>query len=75
MACAKRRWKRFLDGPWRRRFYQHGIAVNVVSPGLVATPGVAVHGLINERSKDRVQPIEFIAESRPISSPPAIRNR
>ena len=43
--------------------YQHGIAVNVVSPGLVATPGVAVHGLINEQSKNRVQPIEFIAEA------------
>ena len=41
----------------------HGIAVNAVSPGLVATPGVAVHGLINERTKDRVQPIEFIAEA------------
>ncbi len=40
-----------------------GIAVNVVSPGLVATPGVAVHGLINERTKDRVQPIEYIAEA------------
>ena len=40
-----------------------GVAVNVVSPGLVATPGVAVHGLINERTKDRVQPIEFIAEA------------
>ncbi len=40
-----------------------GIAVNVVSPGLVDTPGVAVHGLINERTKDRVQPIEFIAEA------------
>ena len=39
------------------------IAVNVVSPGLVDTPGVAVHGLINEQSKDRVQPIEFIAEA------------
>jgi NAD(P)-dependent dehydrogenase (short-subunit alcohol dehydrogenase family) len=43
--------------------YADGIAVNVVSPGLVDTPGVAVHGLINERSKDRVQPIEFIAEA------------
>ncbi len=43
--------------------YQHGIAVNVVSPGLVATPGVAVHGLIREENKDRVQPIEFIAEA------------
>ena len=40
-----------------------GIAVNVVSPGLVATPGVAVHGLINERTKNRVQPIEYIAEA------------
>ncbi len=27
-----------------------GIAVNVVSPGLVDTPGVAVHGLITERA-------------------------
>ncbi|MGH7017104.1 MAG: SDR family oxidoreductase, partial [Caulobacteraceae bacterium] len=40
-----------------------GIAVNVVSPGLVDTPGVAVHGLINEATRDRVQPIEFIAEA------------
>ncbi|HEV2363250.1 MAG TPA: SDR family NAD(P)-dependent oxidoreductase [Caulobacteraceae bacterium] len=40
-----------------------GIAVNVISPGLVDTPGVAVHGLINEATRDRVQPIEFIAEA------------
>jgi NAD(P)-dependent dehydrogenase (short-subunit alcohol dehydrogenase family) len=40
-----------------------GIAVNVVSPGLVATPGVAVHGLITEATKDRVQPIKYIAEA------------
>jgi NAD(P)-dependent dehydrogenase (short-subunit alcohol dehydrogenase family) len=40
-----------------------GIAVNVVSPGLVATPGVAVHGLITEQTKNRVQPIEYIAEA------------
>ena len=40
-----------------------GIAVNVVSPGLVDTPGVAVHGLITEATKDRVQPIEYIAEA------------
>jgi NAD(P)-dependent dehydrogenase (short-subunit alcohol dehydrogenase family) len=43
--------------------FADGIAVNAVSPGLVATPGVAVHGLINEATKDRVQPIEFIAEA------------
>ncbi len=40
-----------------------GIAVNAVSPGLVATPGVAVHGLITEATRDHVQPIEFIAEA------------
>jgi NAD(P)-dependent dehydrogenase (short-subunit alcohol dehydrogenase family) len=42
---------------------EDGIAVNAVSPGLVATPGVAVHGLITEATRDRVQPIEFIAEA------------
>jgi NAD(P)-dependent dehydrogenase (short-subunit alcohol dehydrogenase family) len=42
---------------------QDGVAVNVVSPGLVATPGVAVHGLINESNRDRVQPIKFISEA------------
>ena len=39
------------------------ISVNAISPGLVATPGVAVHGLITEKTKDRVTPIEFIAQS------------
>ena len=43
--------------------YADGIAVNVVSPGLVDTPGVAVHGLINDATRDRVQPIEYIAEA------------
>ena len=43
--------------------YQDGIAVNVVSPGLVDTPGVAVHGLINDMTRDRVQPIEVISEA------------
>jgi NAD(P)-dependent dehydrogenase (short-subunit alcohol dehydrogenase family) len=40
-----------------------GIAVNVVSPGLVATPGVAVHGLITEQTRAMVQPIEVISEA------------
>jgi citronellol/citronellal dehydrogenase len=43
--------------------YNDNVSVNVISPGLVATPGVAVHGLINEKTKDRVAPIENIAES------------
>ena len=51
-----------------------GIAVNAVSPGLVATPGVAAHGLITAATNDRVQPIEFIAEAvyRLASSDPAV---
>jgi citronellol/citronellal dehydrogenase len=51
-----------------------GIAVNAISPGLVATPGVAVHGLITEATKDRVQPIEYIAEAvyRLASGDPAV---
>jgi NAD(P)-dependent dehydrogenase (short-subunit alcohol dehydrogenase family) len=54
--------------------FKDGVAVNAVSPGLVATPGVAVHGLINEATKDRVQPIEYIAEAvyRLASGDPAV---
>ncbi|HTX48747.1 MAG TPA: SDR family NAD(P)-dependent oxidoreductase [Caulobacteraceae bacterium] len=40
-----------------------GIAVNVVSPGLVETPGTLIHNLVNDATRDRVQPIEFIAEA------------
>lgn len=43
--------------------YNDNISVNVIAPGLVATPGVAFFGLINEKTKDRVSPIENIAES------------
>ena len=40
-----------------------GVAVNVVSPGLVETPGTLVHNLVNDASRSRVQPIEYIAEA------------
>jgi NAD(P)-dependent dehydrogenase (short-subunit alcohol dehydrogenase family) len=43
--------------------YDDNVAVNVISPGLVDTPGVAVHGLITEATKGRVTPIEYIAEA------------
>ena len=61
-GMCKAALERFTTG-LASEVYDDGIAVNVVSPGLVDTPGVAVHGLINERTKDRVQPIEFIAEA------------
>ena len=61
-GMCKAALERFTTG-LASEVYDDGIAVNVVSPGLVDTPGVAVHGLINEATKSRVQPIEFIAEA------------
>ena len=43
--------------------YADNISVNAISPGLVATPGVAVHGLITEANRHRVSPVENIAEA------------
>ena len=37
--------------------------MNVISPGLVATPGVVHHNLINENNEDRVTPVEHMAEA------------
>jgi citronellol/citronellal dehydrogenase len=61
-GMCKAALERFTTG-LASEVYDDGVAVNAVSPGLVDTPGVAVHGLINEATKDRVQPIEFIAEA------------
>ena len=46
-----------------RDSYDAGIGVNVISPGLVATPGVVHHKLINDSNKDRVTPVEHMAEA------------
>jgi NAD(P)-dependent dehydrogenase (short-subunit alcohol dehydrogenase family) len=40
-----------------------GVRVNVVSPGLVETPGTLLHNLVNDNTRSRVQPIEYIAEA------------
>jgi NAD(P)-dependent dehydrogenase (short-subunit alcohol dehydrogenase family) len=61
-GLCKAALERFTTG-LASEVFEDGIAVNAVSPGLVDTPGVAVHGLINEATKDRVQPIEYIAEA------------
>ncbi len=37
--------------------------MNVISPGLVATPGAVHHNLINEETKDRETPVEHMAEA------------
>ena len=40
-----------------------GIGVNVISPGLIATPGVLHHGLVNDSNKDMAVPVENMAEA------------
>ena len=44
--------------------YGDGIGVNVISPGLVATPGVMHHNLITEDTpEERVTPVEHMSEA------------
>ena len=35
----------------------------MVSPGLVETPGTLLHNLVNDATRSRVQPVEYIAEA------------
>jgi NAD(P)-dependent dehydrogenase (short-subunit alcohol dehydrogenase family) len=39
------------------------VGVNVISPGLIATPGVLHHGLITEANKEMAVPVENMAEA------------
>ena len=43
--------------------YEYNIGVNVISPGLVATPGAVYHNLITRESRNRVTPVEHMAEA------------
>ena len=43
--------------------YADNIGVNVISPGLIATPGVLLHKLINDDNKDSAVPVENMAEA------------
>jgi NAD(P)-dependent dehydrogenase (short-subunit alcohol dehydrogenase family) len=54
--------ERFTTG-LAQEVYEDNIGVNVISPGLVATPGVMHHRLINESNRARVTPIEHMAEA------------
>jgi NAD(P)-dependent dehydrogenase (short-subunit alcohol dehydrogenase family) len=60
-GMCKAALERFTTG-LAQETYDDGIGVNVISPGLVATPGVMHHKLINEQTKDRVTPVEHMAE-------------
>ena len=61
-GMCKAALERFSTGLAAELFAQ-GIAVNAISPGLVATPGVVHHKLITEESADRVVPVENMAEA------------
>jgi NAD(P)-dependent dehydrogenase (short-subunit alcohol dehydrogenase family) len=61
-GMCKAALERFTTG-LASEVYQNGIGVNVISPGLVATPGVVHHQLINDSNKDRVTPVEHMAEA------------
>jgi citronellol/citronellal dehydrogenase len=61
-GMCKAALERFTTG-LAQEVYQHNIGVNVISPGLVATPGAVYHNLINERSKHHVTPVEHMAEA------------
>ncbi len=61
-GMCKAALERFTTG-LAQETYGQGIGVNVISPGLVATPGVMHHKLINETNQDRVTPVEHMAEA------------
>ncbi|MCA9821025.1 MAG: SDR family NAD(P)-dependent oxidoreductase [Dehalococcoidia bacterium] len=61
-GMCKAALERFTTG-LAAELHQDKIGVNVISPGLIATPGVVHHGLINESNKDRAVPVENMAEA------------
>lgn len=61
-GMCKAALERFTTG-LAQEVFDDGIGVNVISPGLVATPGVVHHKLINESNRDRVTPVEHMAEA------------
>jgi citronellol/citronellal dehydrogenase len=61
-GMCKAALERFTTG-LAQEVYDENIGVNVISPGLVATPGVMHHKLINDSNRERVTPVEHMAEA------------
>jgi NAD(P)-dependent dehydrogenase (short-subunit alcohol dehydrogenase family) len=61
-GMAKAAMERFSTG-MAQEVFEKNVAVNAISPGLVATPGTELHGLVNERNKEWQSPVEAIAEA------------
>jgi citronellol/citronellal dehydrogenase len=62
-GMCKAALERFTTG-LAAEVYQDHIGVNVISPGLVATPGVLHHKLVTaETPQERITPVEHMAEA------------
>ena len=62
-GMCKAALERFTTG-LASEVYENHIGVNVISPGLVATPGVVHHNLItDETPKEMITPVEHMAEA------------
>ena len=62
-GMCKAALERFTTG-LASEVYTDGIGVNVISPGLVATPGVVHHNLItDETPEENITPVEHMAEA------------
>ncbi len=62
-GMCKAALERFTTG-LASEVFSNNIGVNVISPGLVATPGVVHHKLITEDTpEDRITPVEHMAEA------------
>jgi NAD(P)-dependent dehydrogenase (short-subunit alcohol dehydrogenase family) len=61
-GMCKAALERFTTG-LASEVYGKGIGVNVISPGLIATPGAMYHNLVTEESKSRVTRVEDMAEA------------
>ena len=61
-GMCKAALERFSTGLAAETF-EHDIGVNVISPGLVATPGAVYHNLVTEETQHRVTPVEHMAEA------------
>lgn len=61
-GMCKAALERFTTG-LASEVYADNIAVNVISPGLVATPGTVHHKLVSDQTKERETPVEHMAEA------------
>jgi citronellol/citronellal dehydrogenase len=61
-GMCKAALERFTTG-LAQEVFPDGIAVNAISPGLIATPGAVHHNLINESTKDIETPMEHMTEA------------